>query len=191
MSLTFLTRLTAPRLSPPPEPETEISDKMNHHHGQQLNKILNHLLPPPDRITWPHQSPDILTDLKNLTSLEPPQFPGFPLQVEDCINRPFDLKKVFPEELDCPIEGFVVTTQRDLTRDPRGYSIQWIIRNIMFISPDLGEVHISTACWPMSSPSLLPLSSWVMELTHLALEPGEPEVTCLMKSEFTELTSRL
>lgn len=159
MSLTFLTRLMAPRLSPPPEPEAEISDKMNHHHGQQLNKILNHLLPPQERITWPYQSPDILTDLQSLTSLEPPQFPGFPLQVEDCINRPFDLKKVFREELDCPVEGFVLPTQNDVTRDPGGYSIHCIIGNIMFISPDLEELHICTACWPRSSPSLLPLSS--------------------------------
>ena len=116
MSMTFPPRLRSPRLSPPPGPETEISDTMNHHLGQQLNKILNHLIPPSERVTRPYQSPDILTDLQTLTSLEPPQPPGFPVQVEDSFNRPFELRKVFREEL----EGSVMNIQRDVTRDPTG-----------------------------------------------------------------------
>ena len=116
-------RQTPVRLSPPPEPETEISDEINHHHGQQLNKVLNHLLQPSERVSSPGRLPDILTDLWSL-SLEPPQLGWFSVLVEDTANRPLGLVKVWRGEsvspTDAPLSNVAL---EDLSCDISKYSL--------------------------------------------------------------------
>ena len=114
------------RLSPPPGPEVELTDCVNPglcgHQRDQRDKVLNHLLFPTLRLDVPARQEDILADLAALTRLAPPQPPCFPVNVEDNLRRPVELRKVFQDKSILPPEDLLINiTPEELSCDIRTY----------------------------------------------------------------------
>ena len=111
------------RLSPPPSLEPELTDSVSPRPSHQPAKVLNHLLVPAERLYLPSRQPDILTD-PALTRLDPPQPPCFPVNIEDDLSRPIELRKVFQEKSIFPPEDLLINyTPEELSCDITTYDL--------------------------------------------------------------------